>query len=134
MESVVALVSNTRPLSNPFRGGGRSRGGRGGKIGNRKDDRFCKHCQTPGHTEEKCWLKYGRREWAKQPSNSSQCSCHVKCTCSTVTLTHEDFEQLLKMAQGETVGPSASFANVGISANNSYSIHSWHVDSGASPI
>lgn len=47
------------------------------------------------------------------PHNGSPIMTTLPQSASSVTLNHEDFEHLLKMAHGEPTMPSASFANVG---------------------
>lgn len=103
-----ALTSNSRrppPLSQG-RGQGRGRGG--GHLG-RQEDRFCKFCNSLGHVEDKCWSKHGKPDWAKPASSNSStyASSLVAAAPSdsssplvgnTVTLSHEDFENLLMVA------------------------------------
>lgn len=50
---------------------------------------------------------------------------------SVVTLSHEDFEQLQKMAHGDTTLPSAAMDNAGISTSFSPTESKWLIDSGA---
>lgn len=82
-----------------------------------------------GHTEDKCWPKYGKPDWVKQSSNVSSIptTSNVAPTATplappaaaTVTFSHEDFEHLLKIAHSDPPMPSASLANAGISVNES---------------
>lgn len=49
-----------------------------------------------------------------------------------MTLSHEDFERLLKMAQTETTLPSAAFVHGNTTSNDPPSSTSWFINLGAS--
>lgn len=109
-----------KPSTMPSRGRGKGRGGAGrggGRPNVKKEDRYCEYCNVAGHTEDKCWQKHGKPDWAKQMHNSN-----AKATLAspipppatagissprgnTVTLSHADFEHLLQLAQSETTPP-----------------------------
>lgn len=71
-----AMLSNTRAPSNSGRGRGTGQGGStrgGGRNTSRKEEKYahCEYCHVTGHTEDKCWPKYGKPDWVKQSSNVS---------------------------------------------------------------
>lgn len=97
-------------------------------------------CKKQSHTENKCWKKNGKPDWAikKDPvlnvvasTNALPTDRPTPSAYTSVTLSHKDFQHLLKMAHGETNSPSASVAQSGISNVSFPSISPWFLDSGA---
>lgn len=73
--ALSAAVSSGSSLARG-RGRGRTLSGRvGGRSGGKKEDRHCKFCHKKGHTEDKCWKKHGKPDWASKqdlsPATSS---------------------------------------------------------------
>lgn len=93
---------------------------RGGRNSSKLEDWYCDYCQRSGHTADKCWHKFEKPDWAKQLANPSITepipTTSTSTSASTVTLSHKDFEQLLKMEHGDSAIPSASYASAGNSA------------------
>lgn len=86
-----------------------------------------------GHTRRSLeWATQGDPKPAATPANAMNVENNAAPSPSTVTLSHEDFEHLLKMAHGERVLPSASIANAGTSHFISSSTSQCLIDSGAS--
>lgn len=114
----TALTTTIRSSSSSSRGRGRGRGRGGGRL-NKREDRYCDFCNSPGHVEDKCWSKHGKPDWAKPPSSTVSTSAPLVPAdapgessslpvSNTVTLSHEDFGNLLKLAHGDSSLPSAS--------------------------
>ena len=57
----VAFASTTSAYGRgQGRGSGRGRGSRGGSD----RDRYYHYCQKTNHLPEKCWVKFGKLDWA----------------------------------------------------------------------
>lgn len=110
----AALSVIHHPTSSPIRGRGRGRGSpaRGGGRSTptrEKDSRNCVICHKSGYLEDKCWKKNGKPDWAIQsvpvasssPSNALAADCQLSLATAGVTLSHADFENLLKLAHGD---------------------------------
>lgn len=111
----------------------------GGRSGSFKEDRNCTFCQKQGHLEDKCWKKHGRPDWANkveevptatQPTKALMADSSSSSAPSTVTLSHSDFQHLLKMAHGDASLPFAALATSGSSNFESSPQGKWLVDSG----
>lgn len=141
--------SNSTPTLPSGRGQGRGSGGGRGQGGGRgrgrgvSDIRHCDFCNTDGHIEDFFWVKYGKPAWAKQLTAATGSTSGGTPTDpaphssagGSVSLSREDFDRLLRLAQREPSppGPSATLANAGISsAPVSNKSSSWIIDSGAS--
>lgn len=139
----VTLTVTTHPNSSTARGRGRRRGPRGrggGRLVGKKEDRQRVFCQKQGHTEDICWKNQGKPEWAtkkdEEPyasssSNALAAKCIAPTTPARVTLSHEDFEHLLKMAHGDASLPYAALDNSDIIYTPPSSQGKWLIDSGA---
>lgn len=125
----IALPRRTQPSSSSSKGRGRSHFGNGfggGRTTTKREDKYCDFCHVPRHTEDRCWQKHGKPDWAKQlnnlvafaPTNVSTIRASTTIIGSsnagnTFTLSHEDFEHLLKMAQADRALLSVAFAQLG---------------------
>lgn len=101
---------------------------------------YCEFCQKQGRIEEKCWKKHGKPDWAAKeettptaptPSNALVAECSIPSAPSSITLSHDDFEHLLKMAHGDSSLPSVASAKSRITNNSTSYSHPWLIDSGA---
>lgn len=64
--ALSAAVSSGSSLARG-RGRGRTLSGRGGgRSGSNKEDRHCNFCHKKGHTEDKCWKKHRKPDWASK--------------------------------------------------------------------
>lgn len=138
----AALSVIHHPTSSPIRGRGRGRGSpaRGGGRSTptrEKDSRNCVICHKSGYLEDKCWKKNGKPDWAikpdpvatSSPSNSLAIECQLPSIDSRVTLSHANFERLLKLAHGDQPPFTDALARSG---SSSPLLHSpWLIDSGA---
>lgn len=111
----------------------------------KKEYMFCNYCHVSGHTEDKCWQKNWKPDWAKQmhtsninttmasPLSASATSTTPSARGISVILSHDDFEALLKLAQPDPTFPSASLVQVSNDHHGQQpSPSSRRVDSGAS--
>lgn len=93
-----------------------------------------------GHTKDKCWKKHGKPKWATKRDERFECFLHLQCptaeciaqtTLASVTLSHEDFEHLLKMNHGDASLPFAALSNSSILHTPPSSQGKRLIDSGA---
>lgn len=144
----TTLPASTQPSSSSSRGRRRGRFGNGrggGRTTTKREDRYCDFCYVPGHTEDRGWQKHDKPDWAKQlnnpvtfaPAYVSTIGASIKTigpsnARNTVTLSHEDFEHILKMVQADSALPSAAFGQIGNINSGQPPTTSWFIDSGAS--
>lgn len=137
--AAMTVASFPKCISTRRRGRGRGfLGRRGGRLSGKVDHRQCDFCLKSGHTEDKCWSKHGKSDWAakNEPSTNGSTTTTALAPDSTatpanVTLSWEDFDYPLKLAHGDTDLPSAALASSGIPSNSWLSQDKWLVDSNA---
>lgn len=93
-------------------------------------DTYHDYCHMQDHIEGKCWQKDGRPNWAKQLNNATSASSNVPnvseststimspVASNSISLSNKDFENMLKMAQGDKDLPSATFAQAETSTHD----------------
>lgn len=118
----VALFATTEPSSISTRGRARGRGstGKGGGRTGGQEGRYCDCCYKQGHLEDKCRKKFSKPDWAtnKDLAPSDAPTPNVveyisQSASASITLSHEDFKLLLKLAHGETTPPSVVVTHSG---------------------
>lgn len=105
----------------------------------REEDGQCDFYQKEGHSEDKCWKKHRKPSVTKKDpmlnasstnnASATECIAFAPTTPVNVTLSHEDFEHLLKLAHSDVYLPSAILANSIIS--HTLSLGKWLIDFGA---
>ena len=57
----------------------------GGRLNaSEKGLRHCMHCGQNNHISEKCWMKFGRPEWAQLVDSEPHAPCDTPQTPSTI--------------------------------------------------
>ncbi|PIN01521.1 hypothetical protein CDL12_25970 [Handroanthus impetiginosus] len=102
----VATAGSSGPQSPLTTENSAMAGGRGRSSTESKGTRYCTYCGRTNHISEKCWVKFGKPDWANAVTESSQPESDV------VTLSRAEYEKLVHCDADHSRVPSVSSSAV----------------------
>ncbi|KAK4380940.1 Retrovirus-related Pol polyprotein from transposon RE2 [Sesamum angolense] len=113
-DSSTSFGTTTESTAMGVHGRGRSssrgHGGRGRASNTSTNSRYCTHCGRTNHVVDKCWIKHGKPEWANTVTSGGEPAALEPSPnpSETVTLSREEYEQLLHRPVANSATPSTS--------------------------
>ncbi|KAL0350143.1 UNVERIFIED_CONTAM: Retrovirus-related Pol polyprotein from transposon RE1 [Sesamum radiatum] len=92
------------------RSSSRGLGGRGRGSNSSTNSRYCTHCGRMNHVVDKCLIKHGKPEWANTVISGGEPAALDPSPnpSESVTLSHEEYEQLLHHPVANSATPTTS--------------------------